>query len=198
MSQLIIKGHTGKQYKLNVTQFRSPMTAAINSVQTRKMIQHFPIRSGQPDINFTCKFRSNEDKHLFQAFVRDHQINAQTDNTDMKGMVTLWWPERNIENWTGYITEFRVVETRFVYAPSVTFGVALVDSLMSERTRMASFGSPLANLLGQQIPPYQGPGPLLDDSLLRPPTPPSASNSETSSPSATPPAAIPVPLGGGR
>lgn len=185
MSQLIVKGHRGKQYKLNVTQFRSPMTASINSAQTRTMAQHFPIRAGQPDINFTVKFNSNEAKHEFQSFVRDHQINAQSDNTDMKGMVTLWWPERNIENWTGYIVEFRVVEARFVYAPSVTFGVTLIDSLMSERTRMASFGSLWSSIWGPQIPPYKGPGTLDTDNMLRPPSPPSSDT-----PSSNPPPAV--------
>lgn len=196
MSQLVVKGHAGKQFKLNVTQFRSPMSASIDSVQTKKMLQHFPIRAGQPDINFTCVFRNMEDKHLFQAFVRDHQVNAQTDTTELKGMVTLWWPERNIENWTGYIVEFHIVESRFIYAPKVTFGVFLVDSLMSERTRMASFGSLWTAILGPQIPAYGGPGPLDIDAILRPPTPPSSSNPETSSPSSSTFPNRPSPSGG--
>ena len=172
MSKLIVKGHNGVQYKLNVTQFRSPMTASINSVQTKTLLQHFPIRAGQPDINFTVKFASIDDKHVFQSFVRDHQINAQTDEN---GMVTLWWPERNIENWTGYITEFRVVEARYIYAPSVTFGVSLINSLMSERTKTSSFGSLWTSIWGPQIAPFQGPGPLDADNALVPPSPPSSS-----------------------
>ena len=78
MSQLVIKAHRGRQFKLNVTQFRSPMSASINSVQTRSMMQHFPIRCGQPDINFTVRFRNNSARHEFQAFVRDHQVYAQS------------------------------------------------------------------------------------------------------------------------
>lgn len=181
MSQLLIKGHKGQEFKLNVIQFRSPMSAAIDSVQTKTMLQHFPIRAGQPDINFTCRFPSIQDKHLFQAFVRDHQINAQTDEN---GMVTLWWPERNIENWTGYIVDFRVREARFEYAPTATFGVALIASLMSERTKMSSFGSSWTSIWGPQIPPYAGPGPLDIVNILRPPTPPSSTVPAPPSPSA--------------
>ena len=189
MSQLVIKGHRGKEFKLNVTQFRSPMSASITSVQTRTMMQHFPIRAGQPDINFTVKFASNQDKHDFQAFERDHQINAQShsgDKTGDQGMITLWWPERNIENWTGYIVEFRVVEARFIYAPSVTFGVALIDSLMSARTTISSVGSGWTSIWGPQIPPWQVTNPGEPDNALVPPTPPS---SQTPAPTrSTPPA----------
>ncbi len=187
MSQLVVKGHKGKEFKLNCTQFRSPMSAAVTTVQTRKMLQHFPVRAGQPDINFTVKFRSQDDKHKFQAFVRDHQINAQTETGDLSTAVKLWWPERNIENWSGYIVEFKVNEKGFrEVAPSVTFGVALIESLMSEHTKLSSFyGSILGwqSIWGPQIPAYRGPGPLDVDNILRPPTPPSASNPETSSPS---------------
>lgn len=171
MSQMVVKGHKNQQFKLNVVQFRSPMNASITSAQTKTMVQHFPIRAGQPDINFTCQFASIDDKHVFQAFVRDHQINAQTDQN---GMVNLFWPERNIENWTGYIIDFRVAERRFEYAPRVTFGVALIDSLMSERTMITSFGAPFTSLAGPQIAPYQGPRSTDPDSMLKPPTPPSS------------------------
>lgn len=177
MSQLVIKGHRGKEFKLNVTQFRSPMSASITSVQTRTMMQHFPIRAGQPDINFTVRFASIQDKHDFQAFVRDHQTYAQSHSGEKVGdggLITLWWPERNIENWTGYIVEFRVVETRFIYAPAVTFGVSLIDSLMSERTTISSFGSSPTSIWGPQIPAWQVTNPGEPESDLVPPTPPSS------------------------
>lgn len=195
MSQLIVMNH-GRKFKLNVTQFRSPMSASINTVQTKTMLQHFPIRAGQPDINFTVRFNSQNSKHEFQNFVRDHQVSTRTEDGDLASAVTLWWPERNIENWTGYIVEFRVVERGFKEpAPSVTFGVALVDSLMSERTRMSSFGSFWTSIWGPQIPPYQGPGPLLNDNLIRPPTPPA---SQSPVPVDVTPPNPPSPFGGGR
>lgn len=188
MSQLVVKGHQGQQFKLNVTQFRSPMSASITSAQTRTMMQHFPIRCGQPDINFTVKFASQDDKHKFQAFVRDHQIYAQShagEKVGDGGLVYLWWPERNIENWTGHIIDFKVVEARFVYAPSVTFGVALIDSLMSARTTISSSGPGISSIFGQQIPTL--PDPSTPDSLITLPTPPSRGPVPTQS---TPPASV--------
>lgn len=155
MSQLLIKGHNGARFKLNVTQFRSPMSASIASVQTRKMMHHFPIRAGQPDIQFTVQFRSIDDHHKFRDFVREHQLNTHTvDYNTRDGMVTLLWPERDINNWTGYITTMPGREVRFEYAPKVTFGVSLVDSMLSERTIDYSRGNSIWSVAGPQIPAY--------------------------------------------
>lgn len=150
------------------------MSAGITSVQTHEMTQHFPIRAGQPDIQFTVLFRSNEARQKFQSFVRKHQVNARND---IEGEVTLWWPERNIENWAGYIMDMQVAEKRFVYAPSLQFGVTLVTSLLSERTRLFSSGSAIDAILGKQNPilpsenAYQtGTG---QDGMLKLPTSPS-------------------------
>jgi len=154
MSQLFLTGQNGYEFALNVTQFRSPMSSSINSVQTRTMLQHFPIRCGQPDIQFTVQFRSQNDKHKFQNFVREHMVKALDVSDTVANDVNLFWPERNIENWTGYITNYKVVERRFEYAPIVTFGVDLISSLMSEKTTVSSYGSPIENLYGQQIRPW--------------------------------------------
>lgn len=152
MSQLRVSDMSGRVFKLNVTQFRSPMNASITSVQTRKMLHHFPIRSGQPDINFTVQYASLADKHSFEGFVRKHQQEAGLADKKNPRSVTLWWPERNIENWTGYIISYTVNERRFETAPSATFGVSLIDSMMSERTTIAT--SPLAvwSIIGIPIP----------------------------------------------
>lgn len=134
------------------------MSASINSVQTRRMAQHFPIRAGQPDIQFTALFRSIDDKHDFQNFVREHQRNALDDGygseTTSNGAVTLLWPERDIVNWTGYIVSMPVQEIRFVYAPAVTFGIALIDSMLSRRTFNASLGSDYWSIVGNTLGPY--------------------------------------------
>lgn len=147
---------------MNVTQFRSPMNAAINSVQTRTMLQHFPIRCGQPDINFTVQYISMNDKHSFEAFVREHQVYVQSHKDPE---ITLWWPERNIENWTGYITSYTVTERRFETAPSATFGVSLVKSMMSEKTNLSSRAADITSILGEQIPAWLGSRDLI---LVRP------------------------------
>jgi hypothetical protein len=154
MSKLILTGYNGREFRLNVTQFRSPMSSQINTVQTRTMVQHFPIRCGQPDIQFTCQFENQDLKHRFQNFVRDHQTRARDITDNWGGHVNLWWPQRNIENWTGYITGFKVIERRFDYAPVVVFGVDLVNSMMSERTTISSHGPGFNSVYGPQIPAY--------------------------------------------
>jgi hypothetical protein len=172
MSQLKIFNATSKEFRLNVTQFRSPMNASINSVQTKTMLQHFPIRCGQPDINFTVRYASLDDKHSFESFVRQHMLDTKNITKDDDKALTLWWPERNIENWTGYITAYTVTEKRFEVAPAATFGVALVDSMMSEKTTLATRSVDIWKILGIQIPEYRG----YDDLMLIPPTPPSSNN----------------------
>lgn len=158
MSKLILRGHNGAEFKLNVTQFRSPMSATINTVQTRRMSHHFPIRAGQPDIQFTVQFPSQDEKHRFQNFVRDHQLNAlddkYTSSAVSSGSVTLLWPERNIDSWTGYIVNVPVQEVRFDYAPKLTFGVMLVNSLMSEQTFGSSIGGTVDSIFGVEISAY--------------------------------------------
>lgn len=151
-----MRGHGGAEFKLVVTQFSSPMSASITSVQVRRMQHHFPIRAGQPDIQFTAQFKSQDDKHLFQNFVRDHQLNSLEDKytSASNGAVTLLWPERNIDSWTGYIVDVPVQEVRFDYAPKLTFGVMLVDSMMSTRTFNSSLGSSFDSIFGVQIPKY--------------------------------------------
>jgi hypothetical protein len=158
VSKLILRGHNGAEFKLNVTQFRSPMSATINTVQTRRMSHHFPIRAGQPDIQFTVQFPSQDEKHRFQNFVRDHQLNAlddkYTSSAVSSGSVTLLWPERNIDSWTGYIVNVPVQEVRFDYAPKLTFGVMLVNSLMSEQTFGSSIGGTVDSIFGVEISAY--------------------------------------------
>lgn len=177
MSQLIVKGHDGARFKLNVTQFRSPMSAAINSVQTRTMAHHFPIRAGQPDIQFTVQFRSISDHHEFRDFARKHQRNALTDNyrssATSNGQIVLSWPERDINNWTGYIVTMPGRDVRFEYAPRMTFGIALVESLMSQRSFNFSLGSSAMSIVGQVISAYQPDGEDVD-AMIPPPVDPSS------------------------
>lgn len=161
MSKLFLRGHTGQRFELNITQFRSPMSASIASVQTRTRQHHFPIRAGQPDIQFTAHFTSVDAKHAFTNFVRDHQLHTRMadygpgSTPGQRGLVSLMWPERDIVDWTGYITSLPVREPRFEYAPRVTFGVTLVDSLMSSSTTGGSLGNPWQFILGPQIPRWR-------------------------------------------
>jgi hypothetical protein len=181
VSKLILKGHGGARFDLNITQFRSPMSASIASVQTRTRQHHFPIRAGQPDIQFTAHFTTLDEKHRFTNFVRDHQQNTQKSRFTpgstpyQRGLVTLMWPERNIVDWTGYITNLPVREPRFEYAPKVTFGVMLVDSLMSVSTTSASQGNSWWFIRGLQIPQWQ---PWMAESDFLEPNRPASQDSE--------------------
>ena len=166
MSQLEVYAQGGVKFKLNVTQFRSPMNASITSVQTRTMLQHFPIRSGQPDINFTIRFASLSDKHSFEGFVRKHQQETSQATKYNPKSITLWWPERNITNWTGYIVNYTVTERRFETAPTATFGVSLVDSMMSERTTIATNPLSVWRILGIPIPDMKS----TEDTIIIPPS----------------------------
>lgn len=201
MSKLIVKGHNANRFELNITQFRSPMSAAINSAQTRNMMHHFPIRAGQPDIQFTAHFASIPDKHDFQDFVREHQRNALTDqygsSSSSTGAITLSWPERDINNWTGYIVTMPIREVRFDYAPRVTFGVALVDSMLSERTFNLSLGNSFWSVLGQAISAYV-PDPADYDNQLQPPTPPASITTQTTEVQTSPVNSIFYNVGPGR
>ena len=154
MSKLYLSSHDGYGFALNVTQFRSPMSSGINTVQTHNMLQHFPIRCGQPDIQFSVIFRGQDEKHEFQNFVREHQVQALTETDTHVRDINLLWPERNILNWTGYISQYKVDERRFLTAQTVTFGVDLVNSLMSSRTTVSSTGSSPFNVAGAQIAPW--------------------------------------------
>jgi hypothetical protein len=173
---MTLRGHKGAEFKLNVTQFRSTMSASISTVQVRSMSHHFPIRAGQPDIQFTVQFRSIDDHHAFRDFVRDHQRNTQkADHSpahlDNSGMITLTWPERGINGWTGYITSLPVREARFDYAPRLTFGVMLVKSMLSDRTYEFSRGGDFFTIASNQMAPYLG---ALAEDMIRPPTPPAS------------------------
>lgn len=168
MSQLRLYDKDSKEFKLNVTQFQSTMSSQINTVQVRKMLHHFPIRCGQPDISFTVHYPSMDDKHEFEAFVRKHQLSARDDNN---AEVRLWWPERNISNWTGYIVTYRVAERRFQSAPQATFGVSLVNSLMSTKTTLATRGIDVAKILGIQIGAYTGQYENDNSTIIIPPSP---------------------------
>lgn len=149
----------GERFALNVLQFRSTMMAAIDSAQTKTALHHFPVRCDQPDIQFTARFRHYDDKHLFQAFVRRHQVSGRT--APNAAVVVLRWPERGIVDWTGHITDFAVAERRYEISPAVTFGVSLVDSMMSRKTDLTSVAMEWTSIWGAQGGVYSNPGEVI-------------------------------------
>lgn len=157
MSQLRLY-NTQASWLLNVMSFSSPLTANFNSVQVKKMQHHFPIKVSQNDLQLSVMFSSEKDFESFQRFVRAHQQDAIATGR----LVTLNWPERNINNWTGIIRKFVAGNQRFNYAPRAQFNVDLVDSMVSQRTELAAVG---ANLWQSIFGVGMGP-----DAILAPPS----------------------------
>jgi hypothetical protein len=144
----------GESWDLNVLAFTAPIVSSITSVQTRPMLQHFPIKVNQDGIELTVIFRSEAEFERFQAFVRRHQVNAQRMGTVGidAALVTLSWPERNISNWTGIIKEFRAGGERFNPAPHAKIGVSLVTSMVATRTDIASWAMNFLTIAGFGTP----------------------------------------------
>ena len=190
MSKLrITSAHSG-EVNLNVIRFQSPLYGTIVSAQAKHLVYHFPIKLNQPDIRFDVVFRSEYDYELFQSFVRSHQVNALTQQAHPE--LTLFWPERNIDNWSGFIKNLICGGKRFNPVPRATFVIELVDSMVASRTRMGSFG----------VDFWQVVGPEIQDSVLnlpsvpwqQQPVPPGYT-SGPSAPGSTPltPPGVPVP-----
>lgn len=143
MSQLVITSIT-QQFTMNVTGFDSPLYASISSAQTNTLAVYFPVKMSQPDLQFDVQFASVTDFQNFQLFVRNHQQTALVGTTP----VTLNWPERNINNFTGVIQKFQSGGARALYAPTARFTVSLFDSTVSTRTLVASIANPWMTVYG--------------------------------------------------
>ena len=150
MSQLIIRG-MGQSHTMNVESFNTAMSASIQTVQLQAHQHHFPIRVDQPDLFFVVRFRNSKEKKTFQNVARNHQMNALTAAV-RPPWITLWWPEREMYNWTGYIDSYMAGSKRFSVASEIQFSVKLVDSLVSSRTMASSRGANPSSIFGRQIP----------------------------------------------
>lgn len=164
MSQLRLTSQAAGTFYMNVTAFTSPIYQTIAGVQTKTMQHWFPIKTNQPEIKFTVRFASEGDYEMFQDYVRKSQVSALFDQK--QPWVTLWWPERNIDNWTGFIKEFEAGAQRFSPAPEASFTVELVESMVSKKASLWSLGANFWTLIGST-----GEIPWVDQ-ILKPPTPP--------------------------
>lgn len=143
MSRLKI-GIGGRTFLMNVLEFSSPTYQTIASAQTKTKAVHFPIKVNQPDVHFSVIFSSEADFERFQMAIRYHQQLALGTNR----LLTLSWPERDINNWTGVVKTFKAGGARRNYAPRAELVVQLVDSLASERVEFASVGTPWQTVYG--------------------------------------------------
>lgn len=146
MSQLVLTMPSGV-FNLNITSFASPVYQQITSAQTKHMAVHFPIKIAQPNVTFNAIFRGEAEFQDFQTAVRNSQTAAVESNT----LITMWWPERSILNWTGIIKRIVAGGKRFNVAPTASFEVELVDSLASQRTEFGSIASDWTSIFGQNM-----------------------------------------------
>lgn len=170
MSQLQILTNNFGNIRLNVLSFNSPIFGSINGAQTKKIMQWYPIKSNQPEIEFEVQFVSEKDYERFQKIVKDSQDSSLNARPAQKTMVYLNWPERNINNWSGMITEFTAGGMRANPAPTAKFTVFLVDSFIAQYTELATIAPTFAqglnivmngfsnliniNALGIQLPSF--------------------------------------------
>lgn len=138
MSQLQIISNTMGVFRLNVLAFSSPIFGSISGAQTRTMKQWYPIKANQPEIQFDVQFFGERDYEAFQDLVRKSQ---EASLTVPQPMIRLNWPERNINNWSGMITEFQSGGMRFNIAPRAKFTVFLFDSYVSKYNQMSQLAS---------------------------------------------------------
>lgn len=144
MSQLRVSGNGQDDFFLNCVSMRSPIFGQMNSAQTKSQVQYFPIKAHQPEIQFSVVFPSEPLWEDWQVWVRDNMVNCQkTNNQTGNTGVTLNWPEKSINNWSGVILKQKAGGRRYNYMPRDDFTVQLVNSLVSNSTTFGSFGTSL-------------------------------------------------------
>ncbi len=136
---------------MNVLSFSANLFGSVSSLQTRTMQQHFPVRANQPNVQFSVVFRSHDEFERFSDFVREHQKECLNSNINSQNGVVLWWPEREMDNWTGVIPSFEAGARKFDWAPRAKFNVLLIDSMVSRKTSTASTGDPFSGVFAESI-----------------------------------------------
>jgi len=140
----------GARFKVNCTAFTTTLYSQMSSVQTKTMLQHFPVKAMQPEVTFDLHFRNERNFEEFQKFVRRHQLAAL--HSYPKPEVALWWPERDITDWTGLIKDFRAGGQRFNPAPRARLTVDLIDSVYTRRSATSSLAASIWGVAGYGSP----------------------------------------------
>lgn len=148
MSQLRVSAAGQQDFFLNVTNFDSPVYGEMNSAQTKSQMQYFPIKAFQPELVCDVIFPSEYLWEQWQTWVRQNMINSQNSNATGNPGVTLNWPQRNINNWTGIISAAKAGGMRWNYTPRTRVEFQLVASLVSNLGVFSSFGSSWQSILG--------------------------------------------------
>ena len=150
MSELILNNPRCGTRRLKVVAFSSPLVGQLYSAQTRTMVQYFPIKALQPELELEVVFRNEPEYEDFQRYVRNIQVDAQS--FDASPGVTLYWPQRSIYNWTGVIKAFRAGGQRNNFMPRAKFTIDLVDSMLSSKTTAASWATSFEEIFGINTP----------------------------------------------
>lgn len=184
---LKVSSPAGGKMDWKVTAFTSPLTGTIMSAQLRDLESHYPIKASQQMLELQLQTSSVQEMHDIQEFIRRTQVGALGESAPL---MTMWWPVRNIENWTGIPMTVQAGGERFIQAATMNVRVQLVDSLISERTFTSSSGSPYENIVGTLIKDslFGNGKPTDDTSGFVPPAQPSG-------PSYYPPPKLPTPPG---
>jgi hypothetical protein len=150
VSKLLVRTSYAGEFALNVLAFQSSLFGTMMGAQTKNYMVYFPVKCQQPDVEFSVQFASIADYEGFQNFARVTQKAALINS--LEPTVALFWPQRNILNWTGTIRNFEGGLDRFTYAPAANFTVDLVDSLVSMRTQITSVAPLFDTVYGWNTP----------------------------------------------
>lgn len=145
---------------LRVLQFNSSMVGAFSSNQTKRKKHHWPVKASQQQLQLQVQFNGWEEYNALQSYVRSHHVRSL--ETVQYPEVTLYWPQRNIDNWSGLIKSLQGGDERFNIAPRATMDIILIDSLLSEKTFTHSSGESVAKWYESQMSnplPFKPPNP---------------------------------------
>ncbi|QGJ94909.1 hypothetical protein SEA_REDWATTLEHOG_49 [Gordonia phage RedWattleHog] len=127
---------------LKVLNFNSPLTGSIATSQTKRARHHWPIKASQQSLSLLVQFRNWPEYDALQKFVRAHHVRSLL--TVQYPEVTLYWPQRGMNNWSGLIRDLQAGDERFNLAPRATLELILIDSMLSSKTFTASMGESVA------------------------------------------------------
>ena len=146
MSGLKLRTQGHGTFDMYVISFSGGLYGSVSSLQTKTIQQHFPVRANQPELQFTVVFKNEDEYEKFQKFIqKQHKDCLKATPTSNVG-VQIWWPEREMDNWSGIITEFEGGGRKQNWAPRSKFTVQLVDSWVSRKTSISSYGADFSSV----------------------------------------------------
>lgn len=149
---------------VRVTKLSTPLAGTIVSAQAKTMLQHFPIKSSQQSLVLDFITNGWPEMNRIQNYIRQHQVRAMSGSAT-RPEIYLWWPQRGINNWSGFIPKMPAGDRRFNPTPQGRLEFLLIDSLLSEKTFTSSIASDFRSLFNSDIGRPSDP----DDAIFTPP-----------------------------